>query len=101
MTDPAVKAGVLIILLILLTFVWIYPLYRVEIKRNIQFLSLKAFIHITAALVLFGLAATSWNLDASHVLNLICGVFLMYEGVITTLNIYEDMKKIPVREKGM
>ncbi len=101
MIDPVVKAGILIILLILLTFVWTYPLYRPEIKRDIRFLSFKAFIHITTALVLFGIAAATWNLDISHVLNLICGVFLLHEGVVTILNIYEDMKKLPIREKDM
>ncbi|PWR69818.1 hypothetical protein [Methanospirillum lacunae] len=101
MTDPVVKAGVLIILLILLTFVWTYPLYRAEIKRDIRFLSFKAFVHITTALVLFGLAVANWNLDASHVLNMICGVFLLHEGVVTILNMYEDMKRLPIREKGM
>jgi len=101
MTDPVVKAGVLILLLILLTFVWTYPLYRAEIKRDIRFLSFKGFVHITAALVLFGLAAANWNLDASHVLNLICGAFLLHEGVVTILNMYEDIKKISFREKGM
>ncbi|HWQ64581.1 MAG TPA: hypothetical protein VN429_09215 [Methanospirillum sp.] len=100
MTDPII-VGFLIILLILLTIVWTYPLIKAEIKRNIRFLVLKACLHIIAALVLFGLAADNWSLDIYHVLHLVAGLSLLYEGAITILNIYEDMKKIPVREKGM
>lgn len=99
MTDPVI-AGFLIILLILLTIVWIYPLFRTEIKRNIRFLVIKACLHILTALVLFKLAIDNWNLDIYHVLHLVAGLSLLYEGVITILNIYEYIK-IPVREKGM
>jgi hypothetical protein len=99
MTDPT-TAGFLIILLILLTVVWTYPLFRTDIKRNIRFLALKAYVHITAALVMFGLAVANWNLDIFQVLRLVAGFFLLYEGTITILNIYADMRRTPIRERG-
>ena len=100
MTDPT-TAGFLIILLILLTVVWTYPLFRADIQRDIRFLALKAYVHITAALVLFGLAVTNWNFDVFQVLRLVAGFFLLYEGTITILNIYADMRRLPIRERGM
>ncbi|MDD1727565.1 MAG: hypothetical protein LUQ50_00670 [Methanospirillum sp.] len=99
MTDPT-TAGFLIILLILLTVIWTYPLFRVEIKRDIRFLAIKACVHITAALVLFGLAVTNWNFDVFQMLRLVAGFFLLYEGTITILNIYADMRRSPIRERG-
>jgi len=100
MTDPT-TAGLLIILLILLTTIWTYPLIRTEIRSNKKFLVIKAGVHLIAGIVMLWLSVASWNLDISMMLRLVAGFVLLYEGAITLLNIHADMKTPAIRERGM
>ncbi len=100
MTDPT-TTGLLIILLILLTTVWTYPLFRTEIRGNKKFLAFKAAVHLIAGTVMLWLSVASWNPDISMILRLVAGFVLLYEGAITLLNIHADMKTPSIRERGM
>jgi len=100
MTDP-ITAGILVILLILLTFVWTYPLIRKEVQDMLLFRVFKAGVHLVAGFVLLWIGFVNWKIDLFQILKILSGFLLLYEGAITILNVQADIRRSKIREKEM
>lgn len=92
MTDIRVT-GLLIILILLLSTVWFYPFIKPDMRSHPQYRICKSGVYLVTGLVLISLITLNPALDLFMILRLIAGFTLLYEGIVTLLNLYTDTQR--------
>lgn len=92
-------SGILILILAFLTVVWVDPFIRPGIETRPKYRIFKAGVYLGTGICLLILAGIDPTMDLFMILRISAGLLLLYEGVVTVLNMHDQMKT--VRRRGL
>lgn len=96
MSDVLVS-GILILMLAFLTVVWVYPFIRPGIEKRPKYRYFKAGVYLGAGICLLILAGFDPTMDLFMLLRISAGLLLLYEGIVTVLNMHDQKKHLTLR----